>query len=77
MPFGFENDIRPLFRDKDIKAMMTVGQFDLSKYEDVVQRAQDIYSLLKHGDMPCDRDGRWPVDNITLFKKWIDQGFPA
>jgi hypothetical protein len=66
---GFNTDIRPLFREQDIKAMIKKGRFDLSNYNDVTNRAQDILSRLEIGDMPC--DGAWPSDQIELFKKWI------
>jgi hypothetical protein len=38
---GFERDIRPLFRSKDIESMS--GAFDLSSYEDVRNNADRIY----------------------------------
>jgi Subtilase family len=69
---SFQNQIRQLFRVKDISAMRTFGGFDLSKYEDVAKHSASIYSRLLEGSMPC--DGAWKQNDIDLFKKWIDEG---
>ncbi len=70
---GFERDIRPLFRPRDVEAMSFA--FDLSAYEDVRAHAEDIYSRLADGSMPCDT--RWPADRLDLFRTWIDNGAPG
>ena len=70
---SFAADIRPLFRDKDIKAMK--GRFDLSAYDDVSRHADKIHQRLSAGTMPC--DGAWPTAQLDLFQKWIDDGKPA
>jgi hypothetical protein len=70
---GFERDIRPLFRDKDISAMAFA--LDLSAYEDVRAHAAHILAAVAGGTMPC--DGRWPDDRVELFRSWIDAGCPA
>jgi hypothetical protein len=70
---GFEKDIRPLFRAKDIDSM--ASRFDLSAYDDVRAHSQGIYKRLQAGTMPC--DGAWPADDVTLFGQWIDAGCPA
>jgi hypothetical protein len=70
---GFEHDIRPLFRTKDVDSM--AFRFDLSSYDDVRAHSEGIYKRLAAGNMPC--DGAWPADNITLFREWIDAGCPA
>ena len=54
MALTFLADILPLFRDKDIDCMRTFGGFDLSKYEDVWQFAQEILAKLEAGTMPPD-----------------------
>jgi hypothetical protein len=72
MPISFRSDIKPLFRPRDISSMKTFGQFDLSKYEDVVANSEDILARLKKGDMPC--DGAWTAERISLFQQWIADG---
>ncbi|HKZ82519.1 MAG TPA: hypothetical protein VJ793_02545 [Anaerolineae bacterium] len=69
---SFAQDIRPLFRETDVEEMMDVAGFDLSRYEDVRDRAQDIYERLDEGSMPC--DGAWPADQVARFKQWMDDG---
>ena len=69
---SFAQDIRPLFRETDVEEMMDVAGFDLSRYEDVRDRAQDIYERLDEGSMPC--DGAWPADQVAKFKQWMDDG---
>jgi hypothetical protein len=67
---SYKDEIRPLFRQKDINSMKR--RFDLSKYEDVYANADKIYDRLKKGDMPC--DGAWLPDDVALFEKWIADG---
>jgi hypothetical protein len=67
---SFARDIRPLVRDDDVEAMRYA--FDLSQPEDVRANAQGIYERLADGSMPC--DGAWPVDQIALFRRWVDEG---
>lgn len=67
---SYANDIRHLFRDKDINAMKAA--FDLSKYQDVCAHADNILKYLADGRMPC--DGAWPAANVDLFRKWIAAG---
>ena len=71
-PLSFAQDIRPFFRETDVEEMMDVAGFDLSRYEDVRDRAQDIYERLDEGSMPC--DGAWPADQVARFKQWMDDG---
>ncbi len=68
---SFAVDILPLFRSYDIESMKGMG-IDLSSYEDVKKRSQDIYTRLSAKDMPC--DGPWSEDNIRTFKDWMDSG---
>jgi hypothetical protein len=72
MALTFATDIRPLFRDSpDVETMKPMG-LDLSSYEDVKAKAPDIYSRLEDGSMPCDEP--WPKDQVSLFKRWMDEG---
>jgi hypothetical protein len=67
---GFERDIRPLFRDGDVKAMSFA--LNLASYDDVRENAEAIYGKLADGSMPC--DGAWPAERVQLFRDWIDAG---
>ncbi len=69
---GFENHIKPLFRDKDRNAMK--GAFDLWDYADVVKHSQAILGSVRAGKMPC--DGPWPADRVALVARWIEAGTP-
>ena len=68
---GFEEDIRPLFREKDRSRMEWA--FDLWDFDAVKENAPTILERLEDGDMPC--DGAWPDDQIDMFKRWIEGGF--
>jgi hypothetical protein len=68
----YEQDIRQLFRDRDIQSMSFA--FDLSSYDDVRANAEAIYEKLAGGSMPC--DGRWPAEDVERFRAWIDNGSP-
>jgi hypothetical protein len=67
---GFAQDIRPLFRDGDVRSMSFA--FDLSSYEDARANAEAIYGRLADGTMPCDRP--WPSEDVERFRAWIDAG---
>jgi hypothetical protein len=67
---SFEQDIRPLFRERDIGSMSFA--FDLASYEDVRDNAEAIYARLDNGTMPC--DGAWPAEDVQRFRAWIDGG---
>jgi hypothetical protein len=69
---GFERDIRPLFRDGDVKAMS--WSFNLASYDDVKENAEAIYGRLADGSMPC--DSAWPADQVQRFRDWIDACTP-
>jgi len=69
----FANDIRSLFRDKDV-ASMTFA-LDLSAYDDVRANADRIHAAVAGGTMPC--DGRWSDEQVALFRSWVDAGCPA
>jgi hypothetical protein len=66
----FARDIRPLFRDRDVRSMSFA--FDLSSYEDVRTNAEAIYARLADGSMPC--DASWPAAEVGRFRTWIDEG---
>jgi hypothetical protein len=68
---SFERDIRPLFRDRDLRSMAFA--FDLSSYDDVRSNAAAIARRTASGEMPC--DAPWPKDRVDLFRAWIDGGF--
>jgi hypothetical protein len=67
---SFESDVKPLFREKDQKSMLS--RFDLWSYDDVSAHADAIGARLRAGNMPC--DGAWPQGNIDLFQRWVDSG---
>jgi hypothetical protein len=70
---SYEREIRPLFRDRDVRSMAFA--FDLSSYDDVRDNAEAIYERLANGTMPC--DGAWPEEDVNRFRVWIDAGSPA
>lgn len=72
---SFAKDIRQMFRETDVQEMKDVADFDLSKYEDVCARANDIYDRVSDGSMPCDVP--WPAEQIAKFRQWIDEGMGA
>ena len=67
---SFAADIRPLFRELDIRSMQSA--FDLASYDDVRTHAEAIYAALAAGQMPC--DGAWPEDDVRRFRSWLDTG---
>ena len=69
---SFAEDIAPLFREKDVAEMKEISEFDLSKYEDVKERADLIYERLLDETMPCDEP--WSEDQIDTFKRWMEGG---
>jgi hypothetical protein len=72
MALSFATDIRPLFRDTpDVDSMKPMG-LDLSSYDDVKAQAAAIYAVVEDGSMPC--DGPWPEEQVSLFKRWMDEG---
>jgi hypothetical protein len=67
---AFEADIKPMFRERDQRAMQR--HFDLWSYDDVDQHAQAILARLRAGTMPC--DGAWPEAQVDLFQRWAESG---
>ena len=72
---SFERDVRPLFRERDRGAMLSVAQFDLWKREDVAEHSHGILERLEDGSMPCDQT--WPDDQVAVFRRWVEAGMPA
>jgi hypothetical protein len=68
---SFAQDIRPLFRDRDVRAMRSA--FDLGEYAEVRAHADAIYDQVANGAMPC--DGAWPAERVALFREWMDGGY--
>lgn len=69
-PVTFESDIKPLFRERDRRAMLFA--FDLWSYEDVNQHSDAILARLRSGTMPC--DGAWSEAQVAAFQQWVDAG---
>lgn len=69
---SFATDIRPLFRDKDVQSMKSM--FDLSRYKDVRDNADDILKTVETGSMPCDQT--WSPERVATLRAWISEGFP-
>ncbi len=67
---SFAADIRPLFREKDVRSM--TRHFDLTSFEDVSTVADRILGRLRAGSMPC--DGEWLAAQVDLFERWIQTG---
>jgi truncated hemoglobin YjbI len=70
---GFEQHIRPLFRQRDRTSMKFA--FDLWSYDDVRANAQAILERIRAGTMPC--DGAWPPGWVDAFERWARSGKPA
>jgi hypothetical protein len=69
----FEDDIKPLFREVDRKAMRFA--FDLWSPDDVSTHADAILARLEAGTMPCDE--AWPAERVAVFRRWIEVGKPT
>jgi CDGSH-type Zn-finger protein/truncated hemoglobin YjbI len=72
-PVGFEEHIKPLFRERDRKSMKFM--FDLWSYDDVTANAEGIAKRLEDGSMPC--DGAWPPERVAVFRRWVKEGKKA
>jgi CDGSH-type Zn-finger protein/truncated hemoglobin YjbI len=72
-PVGFEQHIKPLFRQRDRQSMKFA--FDLWSYDDVSKHADAILQQLGDGSMPC--DGAWPAERVAVFRRWVQSGKPA
>jgi hypothetical protein len=72
-PISFEQNIKPLFRERDRESMMS--HFDLWSYDDVARNSDAILTRVRDGSMPCDR--AWTDDRVALFEDWVAAGKPA
>ena len=68
----FENDIKAMFREFDRLEMEYA--FDLWKYEDVVEQADNILDRLEDGTMPC--DDPWDEERVDVYRAWLEAGCP-
>jgi uncharacterized protein YbjT (DUF2867 family) len=71
-PMHFEEDIKPLFRERDRDSMLFA--FDLWSPDDVSTHADGILARLEAGTMPC--DGAWPAERVAILRHWIAVGKP-
>jgi hypothetical protein len=67
---SFENDVRPMFRQKDRDSMLKA--FDLWSHSDVQAHQDAILKRLRDGTMPC--DAAWPPEHVAVFQRWIASG---
>ena len=72
-PISFEQDIKPLFRERDRESMRRA--FDLWSHDDVAEHSDAIVGRLRDGTMPC--DGAWPEERVAVFQRWIAAGMPT
>jgi hypothetical protein len=78
---SFQTDIRPLFTERDIRAMSKA--FDLGKYEDVKAHAAVIYDRIRGiggavmPPPPPKGEGPWSQSQIELFAQWMADGYQA
>ena len=68
----FDNDVKPLFRERDRGAMLSVAQFDLWSRDDVAEHSQEILQRVEDGSMPCDES--WPEERVATFRHWVESG---
>ena len=67
---SFAAHIKPLFRSLDRQSMSFA--FDLWKYADVSQHAEEILDRLDAGTMPC--DGPWFDEQAETVRAWVESG---
>jgi truncated hemoglobin YjbI len=72
-PVGFEQHIKPLFREVDRQSMRFA--FDLWSHDDVAEHSDEILGRIQAGTMPC--DGAWPEEKIAAFRQWTETGMDA
>ena len=77
---SYQADIRPLFTQRDIHAMMKA--FDLARHSDVKAHAAVIFDRIRGiggavmPPPPPRGEGPWPQSQIDLFGKWMADGCP-
>jgi hypothetical protein len=78
-PTSFQEDIRPLFTERDILGMSKA--FNLGSYDDVKMHAAAIYDRIRGiggavmPPPPPRGEGPWPQVRIELFAKWMADGY--
>jgi hypothetical protein len=76
MALSFATDIRPLFRNEDIDCMKAMGiNLDDPAWMCLPANADSVYREVAAGTMPPDE--AWSPERVSLFKKWMEAGFPA
>jgi hypothetical protein len=76
---SFQEDIRPLFTERDIRAMSKA--FNLASYDDVKLHSAAIYDRIRGiggavmPPPPPRGEGPWPQTYIELFAQWIADGY--
>ena len=70
MTLSFEQDVRPLFRERDRESMK--HRFDLWSVDDVRANSSRILRVVEQGRMPC--DGAWPQDKVDSLRQWVGGG---
>jgi len=74
MTVSFEKDIVPILRQ--FRGPM-LWRFDLTRYEDVKGNASDIYDQISTQQMPPPPFPPLTGEQVTLFKKWMTENYPA
>lgn len=70
----YEEHIQQLFTSRDIGCMAYA--LDLSTYEGVVEKANQILGRVKAGTMPPPSQGRrWSSQKVKTFENWIDNNY--
>jgi hypothetical protein len=78
-PTSFQDDILPLFTERDIRAMSKA--FNLASYDDVKAHAVAIYDRIRGiggavmPPPPPRGEGPWTQERIDLFRRWMDEGY--
>ena len=78
-PTSFQNDILPLFTERDIRAMSKA--FNLANYDDVKTHAAIIYDRIRGiggavmPPPPPRGEGPWSQSRIDLFGRWMAEGY--
>jgi len=76
---GFQEDILPLFTERDIRAMSKA--INLASYDDVKKHAAIIHDRIRGiggavmPPPPPRGEGPWPQAYIERFAKWIADGY--
>jgi len=75
MAVSYAADIRPLFRDGDIKCMKPAGvHLDDPAWMSVPANAQLVLHAVSSGKMPPDTP--WSKERVALLQQWMTAGYP-